>query len=279
MNNSAYVDFVHHAVAEWLSGLGFAADWTDQGLFRWAMRELAIEYRLASSFGDRLAAQVWLVTPDALEPVFGCQIVRIGGEVGATTGSDVMNDEKQVIVRSQGRWQRQEKGTDQPVVLPETFLATPAHETGEVPRAFKRPANAQDLRRYHWRHLVERAEVGSGGRTHPHILFEWVEESILSASGTAGWPIERCLAADFVVFQMRHDAVFHSQPVLGQTVEITSRLVEVRRLRGTWQNEIRDKAGGRLLVEDFSTGVFLNLSGRPTSPPPGMMEALQNPVD
>ena len=267
VNNSAYVAYVQHAVADRLAGLGFATDWSESGPCRWAMQDLAIEYRLASSFGDQLAAQVWLAEADVLRPVFGCEIVRRKG------------DDRQVVVRSQARWQRLEADSGQPVSLPDALLTALAKDAGSRPRPFRAPEESDSVRRYWWQHRVERAEVGLGGLVHPHVIFEWIEESVLSASATAGWPIERCLASDFVVFQMRHDASFFSQPALGQEVEITSRLVDVRRLRGTWQNEIREAADGRLVVNDYSTGVFLNLAGRPTSPPPGMMEALQRPLE
>ena len=267
VNNSAYVAYVQHAVAERLAGQGFAADWSESGPCRWVMQDLAIEYRLASSFGDQLAAQVWLAEVDAIRPMFGCEIVRWNG------------DDRQVVVRSQSRWQRQEAGSGQPVTLPDALLTALAKDAGNVPRRFKAPGDADGVRRYRWRHRVERAEVGLAGLAHPHVIFEWIEESVLSASAAGGWPIERCMALDFVVFQMRHDASFFGQPALGQTLEITSRLVDVRRLRGTWQNEIRDTSDGRLVVKNYSTGVFLNLAGRPTSPPPGMMEALQTPLE
>jgi acyl-CoA thioesterase FadM len=76
---------------------------------------------------------------------------------------------------------------------------------------------------------------------------------------------------------MRHDASFFSAPLLREAVEVTSRMINVRRLRGTWHNELRSLADGRLLAVNYSTGVFLNLDGRPTSPPPGLIEALQQP--
>ncbi|UCG24279.1 MAG: acyl-[acyl-carrier-protein] thioesterase [Chloroflexota bacterium] len=267
VNNSAYVAYVQHGVAERLSGLGFAADWSESGPCRWEMQDLAIEYRLASSFGDQLAAQVWLAEADAIRPVFGCEIERWNG------------DDRQVVVRAESRWQRLEAGSGKPVTLADAQLSALNKDAGNRPRRFKRPADSDGHRRYHWRHRVERAEVGLARLAHPHVVFEWIEESVLSASAAGGWPIERCLEADFVVFQMRHDTTFFGQPALGQALEITSRLVDVRRLRGTWQNEIRDVDSGRLLVNNYSTGVFLNLAGRPTSPPPGMMEALQSPIE
>jgi YbgC/YbaW family acyl-CoA thioester hydrolase len=266
VNNAAYVAYVQLAVAELLARNGFAADWHDDSSpHHWMMGELAIEYRLPSAYGDHLSALVWLAEADEQRPLFGCQLFH----------SDLGQEE--VAVRSRSRWQRRASSTGEAVSLPQAFLETAVQEGAEVPRPFSAPAETRAVRRYEWRHSVQRSEVGPGGRVHPHVFFEWIEEGILGASSEAGWPIERCLAQNFVVFQMRHDANLFSMPLLGETVEIASRLVDVRRLRGTWHNEIRSLADGRLLAENYSTGVFLNLDGRPTSPPPGMMEALQQP--
>lgn len=266
VNNAAYVAYVQHAVAEFLTQGGLAADWRASGPCYWMMEELAIEYRQASAFGDQLVAHVWLAEVDQKRPLFGCTLQR----------SD--ENGRPVVIRSHSRWQRRDSSTGTATELPAAFLETAGLESGDLPRPFEAPPAATEVRCYRWRHSVERSEVGPDGRLHPHVLFEWIEESILRASAEGGWPIERCLAEDFVVYQMRHDASFHSQPVLGDSVEIVSRLVNARRLRGTWQNEIRSLVDGRLLATNYSTGVFLNLDGRPTSAPPGMIEALQAPI-
>jgi acyl-CoA thioester hydrolase len=266
INNATYVAYVQHAVAELLARQGFVSDWQGSGSYAWTMQDLAVEYRLASSFGDQIAARVWLAEVEEGWPTFGCDIMRSDG-----------NDE-QVAIRSSSRWQRQDSKTGEAARLPPAFLITAEGGSESLLRPLKIPAIAGEVRRYHWRHVVERTEVGLAGKIHPHVLFRWIEESILSASAEAGWPIERYLASDFIVFQMRHDASFHSRPAMGEVMEITSRLVNVRRLRGTWQNEIKSLDDGRSIATNYSTGVFLNLAGRPTSPPAGMIEALQQPI-
>ncbi|MGD2076955.1 MAG: acyl-[acyl-carrier-protein] thioesterase [Chloroflexota bacterium] len=267
INNAAYMTYVELAIAEFLGEHGFAVDWRDGSPYQWLMEELAVEYRLAASYGDQIAAHVWLAEADERRPVFGCQIYRADGA------------RQQAVIRLRSRWRRWHKSTSEAMKLPQTFLATAGQEAGDLPRPFSVPVEAPQAHRYRWRHQIQRNEVGLGGWIHPHVLFEWVEESILHASDEAGWPVERCLASDFVVFQMRHDASIVSWPLLGDTIEVVSRLINVRRLRGTWHNEIRSAADNRLLATDYSTGIFLNLEGRPTSAPPGMMEALQDPAN
>ena len=66
---------------------------------------------------------------------------------------------------------------------------------------------------------------------------------------------------DLVILQYRHDAEFLADASLGQTVEIVSRLIEVKRVRGTWLHEVFAVSPRVLLMRDFSTGVFLDREG------------------
>ena len=61
-------------VAEFLARQGFGADWRQAGSHQWVMRELTIEYRLATSFGDQMEAMVWLAQAGNELARFGCQL-------------------------------------------------------------------------------------------------------------------------------------------------------------------------------------------------------------
>ena len=120
-----------------------------------------------------------------------------------------------------------------------------------------------------------RVEVGPDGYVHPQAIYQWIEEGIFSASAQAGWPIQRWQEVGFVVFTIRHDTTFEALPKLGDQITIINRVIDVRRLKGTWLNEIRRESDNALLARNYTTGVFLDLEGHPSTPPEGMMEAIQ----
>jgi len=64
-------------------------------------------------------------------------------------------------------------------------------------------------------------------------------------------------------------------PAPNDTVRITSRLIDARRLGGTWLIEVQNLADGQLLARDYSTGVHLNLEGRPAAPPAQIIQDIQ----
>ncbi len=119
------------------------------------------------------------------------------------------------------------------------------------------------------------AELGLDGHVHPQSFYHWFQSAIYAASSEGGWPAERRLAEGFVVLQTRHDSEFYAWPGERDSVRVVSRLVDARRLRGTWLQEVYQSRDGKLLARNYSTGVFLDLEGRPTTPPARMLEDLR----
>jgi acyl-CoA thioester hydrolase len=267
VNNAVYVSFLQQSFLQMLIQLGMSPDWTRESECFWAMPSLAIEYRQAAQFGDRLAADIWLVTPDHLQPVFGVEITR------EAESSDA--HQAQALVRAQAVWQRIARNTGKPVHLSKDVLATFPLHGGSAPRPFQTPADSQEFINYFWEHQTRRTELGPHGTVHLQTIYHWLEESVFAASAQAGWPPERRIAAGFFVLQLRHDTEVFALPEADKSIRVTSRLIDVRRFRGTWRQEIHQLPQERLLVQNYSTGIFVDQSGRPSSPSPEMMNDIQ----
>jgi YbgC/YbaW family acyl-CoA thioester hydrolase len=267
VNNAAYVAYLQHALAEFTTHHGLVYDWRDEPDHIWSLRSMAIEYRQPAVFGDTLTAEIWVAIPEPLRPVFGCEIRK---------GNSAMREDQQAsIVRSRSAWSRIARTSGEVVPAPDGLLAASAAEEGLLPRRFRLPNDSEDVRHYSWEHRVMRAEVDTAGRAQPQSIYRWLEQSVFQASARAGWPIERWLQTGYMTLQTRHDTEFLDFPGAGDPVRITSRLVEVRRLRGTWFSEIRNQMDGTVLARDYSTGVFLNLAGRPAAPPARIFQDIQ----
>ena len=167
------------------------------------------------------------------------------------------------------------RDTGEAVPLSDALLETLAKRPGSLPRPFSLPPDVPDARRYYWNHTVMRAEVGLGGYGQTQSVYRWFEESVFDACAQSGWTAERRLAMGSLVFQTRHDTELLALPRVGDSIRLTSRVVEVRRLRGTWLQEIHRLPGDELLIRDYSTGVFVDPSGRPAAPPKEIMYEIQ----
>lgn len=267
VNNAVYVAFIQHALALTLTGRWTDGDWKGDSPYRWALMSMHVEYHQTAVPGDRLAANLWLVESNGLSPVFGCEIIRLDQKTG--------DDADQTLVRSQTSWERISCQSGQAVPIPERMLAGFPKAGGRLPRTFKPVEVPRDLARYHWDHTVMRSESGPDGHVHPQAVYHWIEEGIFNASAQAGWPVQRMQEAGFLVYTIRHDTEFSALPVLGDRIAMTNRLIDIRRLKGTWLNEIRRESDNALLARNYATGAFLDLEGRPATPPDGIMDSIQ----
>lgn len=215
-------------------------------------RRLAIESHTPARYGDELEIATWFMGEDDYVTVRGYTIARVPD--GAR------------IAAAQIDW-------DKPSGLTQ---ATPTVERVGMPHSLKPFVPPQDngARPFRCRLGVRRSEIDSKGRVGASVYFNWLEEATFRAAGRAGWSLERMRASDFITLQFRHDAEFVEPALEGDEVEIISRLIQVRRVRGTWIHEIRRATGNALLMRDYSTGAFLDWSGKVRAAPEEMMESL-----
>ena len=266
VNNAVYFNYIQYAFAQTLIQAGYAQDWRQESEFFWELRHFRIEYRQAVTFGDELHARMYLLEDDAQAPLFGCELFRPGQKD---------DSQGEVCIRSQAVWKRFERESGDAVPVPEALLAKFPQGGRKLSQLFTLPEADPRLRTYSLKHTVIRAEIGANGHMRPQALYNWLEEAVFAASAEAGWTPERRREIGLLIFQMRHDTEFLAFPKFGEEIEIVSRLAEVRSFRGTWFQELFLMPQRRLLVRDYSTGVFVNLEGRPTVPPPGSMDNIQ----
>lgn len=266
VNNAVYVSYIQHALAERLIDAGYDEDFAYNSPYFWDIRACSIEYRHAAIFGDTLEITLWSGEAEAQRSSFYCEITRTNARANVTG---------EVVARTKSVWERIERATGAAVALPEDLFAHFPHSGGEAPRAFALPEDDSSVRRYEWEHQVMRVELDPSGHIRPQAAYNWLEESVFDASAEGGWPPERRITAGFLIFQMRHDTQFFAFPEFGERVRIISRLVETRRFRGTWIQDIVSLNRNLPLIRDYSTGIFVDAAGRPVTPTPEMMNDLQ----
>lgn len=266
VNNAVYVSYLQHALAAQLIDAGYAEDFAYNSPYFWDICECALEYRHAAIFGDALEVAIWLAQADTQRPTFFCEITR------TNLRADVHSE---VVVRAKSAWERIERATGAAVTLSENVFAHFPRDGREAPRAFALPEDDLTVRRYEWEHRIMRVELDFTGHIRPQAAYNWLEESVFEASAEAGWPPERRMASGFLILQMRHDTQFFALPEFGERIRIISRLVDTRRFRGTWIQEIMSLNQNCVLVRDYSTGIFVDIAGRAVTPPPEMMADMQ----
>lgn len=244
VNNAAYVRYLQQVTLDALS---------EQNLIPSdAMQRLSIQYQSFARYGDRLAVSTWTIENGQSRLLLGYRIVR------HSDGLPVVSAEIEWHYPG-GLADDPDDGAPSSVVRPIKPLAPPAHD----PSAYQ----------YRSRHAVRRYELDQTGRVQEATYFNWLEHSTLQAADAVGWPLERIAAAGSVIIQYRHDAEFFEAARAADEVEIISRLVAMHRASGIWLHDVVRTADGARVMRDYSTGVWMNESGRISPAPAGMMEA------
>ena len=152
--------------------------------------------------------------------------------------------------------------------------ATATWQLSGPPLLFSLPEIAEvDGRPFSFKQAVRTYEIGPGGGARPQAIVQWLEHAVFRASQRAGWSPERMKEADFVPLVIGHHLVLGEPVTEGETMEVTSRLVQLRRVSGIWHHEVR-RADGALVAADHTRGAFVDLAGRIHAAPRQLLDDL-----
>jgi acyl-CoA thioesterase FadM len=153
------------------------------------------------------------------------------------------------------------------------LTATWAPDRASVPTEL--PVLARDAggHPFQWPHVVRSHEVAPDGAVRPAVVLEWFEHAVFRSAARAGWDRSRMVAADFIALVIGHHLVLGVPAREGDELNITSRLVEARRVSGSWRHEVR-LPDGTLVAADHDRGAFLDTAGRIRLAPDGLIEDL-----
>jgi acyl-CoA thioesterase FadM len=116
-------------------------------------------------------------------------------------------------------------------------------------------------RSFRFGQAVRSYELGPDGAARPQVILQWFEHAVFRAADRAGWSRERMVATGFVTLVVGHHLVLGEPAREGDELVVTSRLVELRRVWGTWHHDVHG-SDGRLVAADRARGAFLDLEGR-----------------
>lgn len=128
-------------------------------------------------------------------------------------------------------------------------------------------------RPFRFRQVVRSYELGPDAAARPQAIVQWIEHAVFRAAERAGWRREQMEEAGFLTLVVGHHLVLGEPALEGDELAVTSRLIELRRVSGTWHHEVHRK-GGALVAADRARGAFLGLDGRVQPAPAGLLDDL-----
>jgi acyl-CoA thioester hydrolase len=252
VNNTVYLQYLQQVTLD-------AMGTTNDGAAFWNVRRLAIEYQAPARYGDVLQIATWVSEADESRVVRGYHVTRGAGRIP--------------VLRAQIEWDYRDRAAGGLRRVPEVHRVVPTVDAPAPPKPFVTPHD-NGARPFRWRHTVPFYELDSTNRVGPAIYLQWLEAAFFHATGSAGWTLAKMHAENLFSLQYRHDAEFFDAAVNGDEIEIRSRLIEFRRVRGTWLHEVYRATTNTLIMRDYSVGAFLDWDGNVRAGPLEVLEKL-----
>lgn len=239
VNNAVFINYLTQATLD-AHGVGAETE------LRWRLQACAIEFHTPALYGDTLEVTTWVTQ------AYGNVVTR---EYLVTRPSD-----GHTVVGARLSWYLTHTATGIPCPLPDSYQVPVARDLASPLKPFVYPSD-NNAAPFFWHQRVRRYELDASRRVAPTAYLNWLEEATMRASTVAGWSIAQMWLNDLVILQFRHDAEFFVDASLGDEIEIVSRLIDIKRVRGVWVHEIYRTEPRTLLMRDYSTGVFLDRAG------------------
>jgi YbgC/YbaW family acyl-CoA thioester hydrolase len=122
---------------------------------------------------------------------------------------------------------------------------------------------------------VRHYEVDEYAHVNHANYVHYLETGRIDALESVGLPLREMRREGYLLVAVDLAVRYHAPARAGDTLEITTRVVEIRPVRNLWTQEIRDVKTDRLLVTAEVTGAFMTENGRPTRAPERFEEKLR----
>ena len=121
---------------------------------------------------------------------------------------------------------------------------------------------------------VRHYEVDLYGHVNHANYVHYLEAARVEALEAAGLALPELRRQGYLIVAAEIRVKYHAPAYSGETLEITTRVREIRGARSIWAQEIREVTTRRLTVTAEVTGAFMLDNGRPVRAPAAFVEKL-----
>lgn len=121
---------------------------------------------------------------------------------------------------------------------------------------------------------VRKYELDSFGHVNNAVYLNYLETAIDEAMSSLGYTVPKLKEMGIVIFLKKLKINFQHPAMLGDELEVRSYVSEAKIVRGTWHQQVINRKNAKILVDAYTTGVFLDVAGKPTKIPEDIVTAL-----
>ncbi len=262
VNHANYLRYMQEAATEASAAVGYDVARYRQMSRLWLIRETDITYLRPLTYGDTVIVKTWVGDIRRVRSRRMYELRRAGDDEPVATATT--------------EWVFLDAQTLRPASVPPELIAAfqnPALRPGErrepFPVAPPAPPGIVRLRR-----LVEWRDIDPAQHVNNANYLAYIEECNVAATAAFGWPLARISERGIGIVARRYRIEYLEPAVMGDELEVTSFLSDVKRATAVRHNEIRRVRDGALLARGYSLWVFIDLNtGQPRRIPADFLES------
>ncbi len=252
VNHANYLRFMQETAFDASANVGYPVERYEEMNRLWLVRETDITYKRPLTYNDEFVIKTW---------VEDFRRVRSYRNYKFT-----MADGGDPVAEARTEWVLLNRETQRPVSIPPEMVS--AFSDGTPPTGARResfpeappfPEGTFRLRaRVEWRDIDGLHHVNNAS------YLSYVEECNIQAAAALGWPVDRILGEGMAIVARRYRIEYLQPAVMGDEIEITTFVSDVRRATAVRHNTISRVSDGALLARVHTLWVWVDLeSGRP----------------
>jgi len=262
LNSANYLRYMQETAFDASAAAGYDMPRYDQMQRHWLIRESQVEYLLPLRYNQQVAVTTWIADFRRVTSRRAYEFRLVdSGELAARAFTD---------------WVFLDITSNRPASIPQTLVddffpeGAPAHFPARQPFPVSPslPAGAYKMRR-----IVSWQDIDAQQHVNNAIYMDYTSECGFQVCAAFHWPWQRMAEQGFAIF-LRQVRLQYLQPaVLGDELEITTWVSDVRRVTSGRHYTIHRTADGSLLAQAYTLGVWVDLrTGQPLRIPQQMLD-------
>jgi acyl-CoA thioester hydrolase len=261
LNNVSYLRYMQEAAYDASAAVGYGMVSYAQSGHRWFVRETNIEYLTPVYYGDSVTVRTWVMDFHRVRSKRAYEIYFSGTD--------------RLAARGWSDWVYLETETNRPTSIPSEMIKAfipewspeMVHPRQRYPTAPTRPKQVFSMRRQvEWRDLDPANHVNNA------TYLVYIQECGIQLGKAFGWPYERSDNAGILFVPRRHHIEYRISALLGEELEITTWLSNVRRSMLTRHFFIHRASDQELLAQDQTLYVAIDKKSlQPVRIPPALI--------
>jgi acyl-CoA thioester hydrolase len=253
VNHANYVRYMQEAAFDASAAAGFDMDWYAENGRYWLILETDITYLRPLTYGDTVIIKTWVADFRRIRSRRAYEFrLADSGEVVATAMTD---------------WVYLDTDTQRPVTITARMQAgfLPDGPPENVPprERFPKPPPPPP-KAFTMRRKVEWSDIDPAGHVNNARYLTYLETVGVEAVEAFGWPMARMTEHGFGIVGRRYRIEYKQQPVMGDELEITTYISDVKRATAVRHYTIKHTSDDSLIARAYAVWVWINLeTGHP----------------